>query len=56
MVSFKGIVSIMGWIALTTWLYSLTLPKIRHQRRQMVEKLFNESWEWGACEAQEDFS
>jgi hypothetical protein len=46
----------MGWNFLATWLYYLALPKVRHWRKQVDKELFNERWEWRACEAWEDFS
>jgi hypothetical protein len=43
MVFSKGIVGVMGWRALAVRLYSLALPKIRHQQKRVVEE---SSHEW----------
>ncbi len=51
-VSFEGIVGVMGWRTLATQLYFLDLPKVR----QVVNKSSNEWWEWGAREAWKDSS
>ncbi len=56
MVSFEGIIGVMGWKALAVWLYSLALPKSRHWWKRMVKKISREWWEWGIVEAREDFS
>jgi hypothetical protein len=42
MVSFEGIVGVMGWRALASQLYSLAFPKIRHRQKQMIKAISHE--------------
>ncbi len=56
MVSSEGIARIMSYRALIAQLYFLTLPKVRHRWKRVVEELSNERWERVACEAEKDSS
>jgi len=54
--SSEGIDGVMGWKALKTRRYSSILPKIKHQRRQVVKESPHEWWEHGTHEACENSS